>query len=71
MKTLSTLAVVVALGLSSVMTGAAYASVTTEPNSTFNFVPPACSSKAFKAAHPTWYRIGGFCNPYDADSHTN
>jgi hypothetical protein len=70
MKTLSRLAVVAALSLSSVA-GAAYASQTTEPNSTFNFVPPACASKAMKADHPTWYRIGGFCNPFDEDSHSN
>ena len=71
MKTLSTLAVVAALGLSSMLSGAAYASVPTEPNSTFNFTPPACSAKAFEAAHPDWYRVGGYCNPYDSDDHSN
>jgi len=70
MKTLSSLAVVAALALSS-LAGAAYASQPTEPNSTFNFVPPACASKAYKAEHPTSYRIGGYCNPFDEDDHSN
>ena len=70
MKTLSRLAVVAALALSSVA-GAAYASQPTEPNSTFNFVSPECATKATKADHPTWYRTGGFCKPYDADDHSN
>ncbi len=68
MKSLPSLAVAVALVLSS-LSGAAYASVTTEPNSTFNFVPPQCVSQAVKAAHPDWYRTGGYCSPYDADGH--
>ena len=70
MKTLSNLAVVAALALSSVA-GAAYASQPTEPNSIFNTVSPVCAAKATKAEHPTWYRIGGYCNPFDEDDHSN
>ena len=68
MKSLPSLAVAAAIALAS-LSGAAYASVATEPNSTFNTVPAQCAKPATKAAHPAWYRIGGYCNPYDADSH--
>lgn len=70
MKFLSTLAVAAAIVLSS-LAGSAYASIPTEPNSTFNSVPAQCAVQATKAAHPAWFRIGGYCNPFDADSHSN
>jgi hypothetical protein len=68
MKARSSLAVAIVLAVSS-LSAAVYASPVTEPNSTFNFVPPQCSSPAVKAAHPDWFRDGGYCNPFDPDGH--
>ena len=61
MKTLSTLAVVAAIVLSS-LAGSAYASIPTQPNDTFNSVPAQCAVKATKTSHPDGFRIGGFCD---------
>lgn len=70
MKSLPTVAVAIALVLSS-LAGAAVAAEPTDQNSTFNFVPAQCATGAVKEAHPDWYRIGGYCNPNDLDSHSN
>ena len=70
MKYLSSLALVVAVTLSSTF-GAAHASEPTNAQGTFEWVPPQCAAVATKDAHPTWYRFGGYCRPLDFNSHSN
>lgn len=32
-----------------------------------DYVPAVCDQAGTKDAHPGWYNMGGYCNPFDYD----
>ena len=58
MKKLSTMVIVAALGSTALLGfGIAPAAATVAGG----IIPSTCASAATKAAHPDWYRDGGYC----------
>ena len=68
-KTITTLALAALMAGASTLSFAvpAQASGTNATDASNNFVSAECSKPGTKEAHPGWFNLGGYCNPYDYD----
>ncbi|RYE08439.1 MAG: hypothetical protein EOP22_13345 [Hyphomicrobiales bacterium] len=68
-KTITTLALAALMAGASTLSFAAPAETDAfkANDNTATWTSPECEQPGTKEAHPGWFNLGGYCNPYDYD----